>query len=94
MNAIFRAGASPGLPRQDDVNTPDTNGMGWPQFTADLILKDQARWAIECSGLWNQPDRHAFYHDKHETCHEARSRACGASRFARVGRRSASCGNP
>ncbi|MGG7519397.1 GMC family oxidoreductase [Allorhizobium undicola] len=35
MNAIAEAGKSLGLKWLDDVNTPDTDGIGWSQFTVD-----------------------------------------------------------
>lgn len=35
MEAIFKAGGTLGLRWLDDVNTPDTDGMGWSQYTVD-----------------------------------------------------------
>lgn len=35
MEAIFKAGETLGLKWLDDVNTPNTDGMGWSQYTVD-----------------------------------------------------------
>lgn len=35
MDAIFQAGATLGLKWLDDVNTPNTDGMGWSQYTVN-----------------------------------------------------------